>query len=385
MINKIVAKNFKSFRDISLELRPLTVLCGTNGSGKSSVMQLLLLLRENARSGIGYVKARLNTELVNLGNQKDVLYRWADRGKQCAVEVSTQSERYAAYADMADSSAEYDYILLHSTADGNQNLAEWLNEGVRYLSADRLPPHTHHKFSKYEINVRNVGRNGENAVAMLFDLGDQEVPRALCHEALCEDNVDATLKGQVNAWLKDVSLGVSISAERVGDQVNLQVKYGEGPVGKGFRPENVGFGISYVLPVLVMILTAKKGECLLIENPGAHLHPQGQAQLGRLIAQATAYGIQIVIETHSDHVVNGIRVGCKKRADAHPDECQAEDGVSYCGGAIINFFERITDGKDVLAAQYTKITPIRIEADGELECYPLGFLDEWSHQMGELA
>ena len=83
MIDKIIAKNFKSFKDLSLGLRPLTVLCGTNGSGKSYVMQLLLLLKENARVGIGDVKAKLNTDWINLGKQKDVLYRWADAESKC--------------------------------------------------------------------------------------------------------------------------------------------------------------------------------------------------------------------------------------------------------------------------------------------------------------
>lgn len=381
MIDKIIAKNFKSFKDLSLVLRPLTVLCGTNGSGKSSVMQLLLLLKENARAGIGDVDAKLNTDLINLGKQKDVLYRWADAERKCCVEVMARDERYASCADMLDSTSDYDYLTLHASVENNQGLATWLNNDIRYLSADRLPPHTHHKFSKYEIIARNVGRNGENAAAMFFDMGDDEVPEALCHDS----SGDATLKGQVNAWLKEVSFGVSLSAEPIGDQVYLQVNYGGAKLGKGFRPENVGFGISYVLPVLVMILTAKRGECLLIENPGAHLHPQGQSQLGRLIAKAAAYGIQVVIETHSDHVINGIRVGCKKRADTHPKECVSDGEATYYDGVIINFFERVADVSDELAAQYSKVMPIRIESNGELEYYPEGFLDEWPNQMGELA
>ena len=381
MIDKIVAKNFKSFKDLSLGLRPLTVLCGTNGSGKSSVMQLLLLLKENARAGIGDIDAKLNSYFINLGRQKDVLYRWADAERKCSFEIESRDGRYASCADMLDSTSDYDFIALHSSVENNQGLATWLNKDIRYLSADRLPPHTHHEFFKYEIIARHVGRKGENAVAILYDMGDEEVPEALCHDS----SGDATLKGQVNAWLKDVSFGVSLSTEQAGDQVNLQVNYGGAKLGKGFRPENVGFGISYVLPVLVMILTARKGECLLIENPGAHLHPQGQAQLGRLIAKAAAYGIQIIIETHSDHVVNGIRVGCKKRADEHPEECAADGDATYYGGVIINFFERVAESSDELAAQYSKVTPIRIESNGELECYPEGFLDEWPNQMGELA
>ncbi len=75
-----------------------------------------------------------------------------------------------------------------------------------------------------------------------------------------------------------------------------------------YRATNVGFGITYVLPILVAILSSRAGALLLIENPEAHLHPKGQAEMGALLARAASCGIQVLIETHSDHVLNGIRV-----------------------------------------------------------------------------
>jgi len=79
-----------------------------------------------------------------------------------------------------------------------------------------------------------------------------------------------------------------------------------------FKAENVGFCISYVLPLIVVILSAKPDSLILIENPEAHLHPKGQSKLAELIALAAQNGVQILVETHSDHIVNGTLVAVRK-------------------------------------------------------------------------
>lgn len=383
MIKKLEVCGFKSFKDVKVDMRPLTVLCGTNGSGKSSVMQLLLLLNENAVSGGRIKDAKLNSDLLDLGKQSDVLYRWAST-RQCSFKVDSDMGIFLAQADL--DSSEDDFITLKSLSSSEQALVDWLRNNIRYLSSDRLSPRTHHKKSSFEVKKRNVGRNGENAVAIFMSNGDELVPEELCHKMQSDAEIDKTLKGQVNAWMREISSGVSLVARANGDQVDLQVDYGGVALEKGFRPENVGFGISYALPVLVMVLTAKRGDCLLIENPGAHLHPQGQAQIGRLLAMAAAYGIQLIIETHSDHVINGIRVACKQICDCKPEWCsEDQSGVRYYNGAVINFFRRVPLEADVYVENYTQIDRIRIESNGEVECYPEGFLDEWPNQMGELV
>lgn len=386
MIQALSTKNFKSFKELSLVFKPLTVLCGVNGSGKSSLIQLLLLLKENVVSGGKSIDVPFAGRCYDIGRQRDVLYKWTQEYR-CEISVEGKDQSLSFYADMPESQWSFDYAQFQTKEEGNGNLVDCLKQ-IKYLSADRLAPRQHHQNSYYAIRDMEIGRYGENAVAMLARYGNNIVPQELCHDFCGSDDDDESTKGilsyQVNAWMQEISHGVSVKAVPKEDIVDLEVRYSSGDTAV-FRPQNVGFGISYVLPVLVMILTAKRGDCLLIENPGAHLHPRGQSALGRLLVKAASHGIQIIIETHSDHVVNGIRVGCKKCADEHPEECAAEDDVKYYGGAIINFFERVVAGTDDLAEQYTQVTPIRIEADGELECYPAGFLDEWPHQMGELA
>lgn len=383
MIKQVSVKGFKSFKDLKISFKPLTVLCGTNGSGKSSVLQLLLMLKEYALEAEASGLIKLKNEEFDLGKRMDVVYRWSPE-PTIQVGLDTSMGAYGVISSEGPDSSGNDFVVFRSTDDGFRSgpLVEFFEKRVRYLSSDRLPPQSMHRHSAYSVKMNNIGRHGENAVSLLYAHGQDEIPLELCHDGTTDNR---TLKGQVNAWLADVSNGVSVRTTPAGELLRLDVDYGAVKPAQGFRPENVGFGISYVLPVLVMILTAKKGDCLLIENPGAQLHPQGQAQMGRLLTKAAAYGIQLIIETHSDHVVNGIRVGCKKRADDHLEECVKDGEVSYYDGVLINFFERIETIGDVLPEQYTLVKPIRVETSGELECYPDHFLDEWPRQMGEMA
>jgi predicted ATPase len=134
-----------------------------------------------------------------------------------------------------------------------------------------------------------------------------------------------------------------------------------------FKPVNVGFGISYVLPVVVALLSAKPGDLLIIENPESHIHPRGQAELGKLVALAAKNGVQIVVETHSDHFVNGIRVAVK-------------EGTIDRSEAILFYFEKTVAENE----QFSKITDIEIDQNGELSEYPENMMDEWSNQLFKL-
>lgn len=57
---------------------------------------------------------------------------------------------------------------------------------------------------------------------------------------------------------------------------------------------------------------ARPGDMVLIENPESHLHPKGQSAIGRLLAATAANGVQIFCESHSDHIINGVRVAVKE-------------------------------------------------------------------------
>ncbi len=117
------------------------------------------------------------------------------------------------------------------------------------------------------------------------------------------------LNTQTGEWLSEI----------FDTEVKIEVKDGSHTFeilftinGKQHKPTNVGFGYSYILPIIVSGLIAKEGEILIIENPEAHLHPKAQSELTKFLAKVASCGIQIFIESHSEHILNGLRVAMLK-------------------------------------------------------------------------
>jgi predicted ATPase len=132
-----------------------------------------------------------------------------------------------------------------------------------------------------------------------------------------------------------------------------------------YRPSNVGFGITYTLPIVISLLSSKKGHLVLLENPEAHLHPRAQSKIGELAARAAASGVQVVFETHSDHVLNGVRIAVKsKKLDA--------------SDAGILFFDRL-DGD-----RRAHVTSLEMDSEGRIADWPAGFFDEFEKSIEQL-
>lgn len=191
-----------------------------------------------------------------------------------------------------------------------------------------------------------------------------------------DDRKHTFLLEQVQLWLNIVSPGAKVSFEKVmvGNRKRYvqSVAYGD----KKFKPENVGFGVSDILPVLAALLTSRPGDIVIIENPEAHLHPKGQAKMGELLARAAAYGVQLFVETHSDHVINGIRVAVTEKI------IKSED-------VNIAFFERkehcdLSDDGAEKSETYAEVRNIKVDDQGSLSEYPADFMDEWNNQLMEL-
>ena len=178
------------------------------------------------------------------------------------------------------------------------------------------------------------------------------------------------LLDQVNGWLQQLSPGVRLTVEPVKgtDDVLLRFSYvGQtGTPGSNlYRPTNVGFGLTYSLPIIVACLAAPKDALLLLENPEAHIHPQGQAALGNLIACCATDGVQIILETHSDHVLNGIRLAVKEKKVTKDD-------------VVIHYFTRAVETGDVFVQ-----SPAILE-NGGLSNWPEGFFDQWDKSIDAL-
>lgn len=364
MIRKLTLKNFKCFGDVEMKFSALNVLTGLNGMGKSTIMQSILLLGQSQKSLKTDKTLSLKGKFVNLGVGQDVLYEKAEKDEiGISIEIDEDKEELAfEYLPESDS-----LPLKEIKIDGKTEALEQKLENLFYLSAYRIEPQFLYRIkNEKEFENKYFGKNGEYAIQYLKLYGGDEIQ----NNNIVINNFDkTTIMDQVKAWLDMISPGISpvININTSSRTAELQYEYIEDRVKtNSYKSVNVGFGITYVLPVVVELVSAKKGDIVLIENPEAHIHPKGQRMLGELIALASAGGVQIIVETHSDHILNGIRLMAKK------ERIQAEK---------VSFFFFYKDMSDSYNHRF--VQPV-LDQNGRLNEWPEGFFDEWDNALLEL-
>jgi predicted ATPase len=387
VIDKLVITNFKAFSSAHIPLAPYTLLSGLNSSGKSTVIQALALLRQAENSGLlvdyseydedGLIGGLpLNGELVDLGTGQDVLHEdyIAEQGKAPEIGFELVAGTMAPLRVRARYGREDDLLTLtlcepppHIRSERREEEAVYslFNPGFQYLRADRIIPAVTYPRS-HEMAVRRgfLGTRGEFTIDYLRHNQDEVVPYAALHHPAASSR----LLDQVEAWMGEICPGVKIETAAI-EQTDL-VRLGfEFTRAKKLttnlrRPTNVGFGLTYVLPVVVACLTAGPGAMILLENPEAHVHPQGQSAMARLTCAAAAAGAQLIVETHSDHILNGVRLAVKH------EHLSASD-------VRLHYFQRGADGTiDIISPS--------IGPDGMVSQWPPGFFDEWDRSLDQL-
>jgi predicted ATPase len=374
MISELCLKNFKCFEYVDLPLSKLNLLAGINSMGKSSVIQSLLLLRQSYEQGFLNDRIRLNGNYTNIGRGRDLLYRNAvDSGQGVCIRLVyndftfSWKIKYEADNDslMIDE-AEYPF----PDTPGSKFNASLFRDSFEYISADRIGPRIRHdktnaSYSYIKGMKRRVGVNGEYAIHYLLENGEKDL--VVNSSVLHTDQTSRKIKYQSQCWLSEISPGLKIRINEYKNVDTLGILYmmQGNETTEEYRPHNIGFGVSYVLPVIVALLKAKPGDLLIIENPEAHLHPSGQRKIGELMARASAGGVQIIVETHSDHILNGIRIAAKSRTISNND-------------VRLLFFS-----KNLETSKYEVHVP-EIKQNGRLSHWPKGFFDEWDKAVDEL-
>ncbi|WP_373350757.1 DUF3696 domain-containing protein [Acinetobacter bereziniae] len=367
MIEEIQVKNFKSLKDLKLSLSNLNILAGVNGSGKSSIIQSILLAKKYFTK---YVNAgqnlNLNDSILEIGDVKDALFEGGD--DICDINTKfTNLDGYAALRMLGNKTLDYFQTTNPVAVNVQINNVKYKRFlSIQYLKAERLGPRMYQeKNSDIVDNIGEIGASGEYVFHYLYKnltrkINDIEV-------RYHENAIDDSLEQQLINWLRDICPNVSNIKPRMIDGTNfvgfgfsMRTSIGESNT---YRPTNVGFGLSYILPVLVLLLTAQKGETIIIDTPEAHLHPRGQVKVGELIAYAAADGVQVIVETHSDHIINGIRLAVVK-------EFISPDVIKFLYCSLCR------EEGDLIA--HTKIESPTINKNGQFSYWPEGFFDQWS-------
>jgi predicted ATPase len=373
MISAIGLRNFKCFERLYLNIKPLSLLCGPNGMGKSSVIQALLVLRQSYISGeLTLGRLVLGGDLADLGTGADLLFEdaaedllgfeleWIDNSVSRHWSMEFQYEREA---DRLQAVPRRRHRPPSHVPIPERRRPPFGGQFV-YLNAERIGPRKTHLLSETRARSCDLGAKGEYVLNYLHSEARAPVAQA---DLRAKKSVPLQLGPQVDAWLQEVTRGVHIELEpiRAADAVIGGFVFDrEGDVASGrYRATNVGFGLSYVLPVIVALLAATAGGLILIENPEAHLHPRGQTKLGELAARTAAGGVQVLVETHSDHFMDGVRLA-------------VHDGIVTPAEVSFHYFDR--------KGASSSVESPTIDAEGRLSYWPEGFFDQHEENLARL-
>ncbi|MBI1307428.1 MAG: DUF3696 domain-containing protein [Bacteroidetes bacterium] len=373
MIDILQIQNFKCFSHIEIPLNGLTVFAGANGNGKSTAIQAMLLLRRTIENIVIWVdgefefiknkgiKIGLNGAYeLALGNSSNLNNKSSD---DPLIKLGIKGIRDEFHVHYLLKSNE---LMLRPEVIEGDNIHTTFSIFYRefyYLNAERIGPRIRQSVQFYEYP--NTGPKGE-FVAQL--LGDTEFSYSFKVDEKRKFNHVQTprLEQQVNAWLGYLMAGVTIKANYDIDTGSAQITV-ENIYTKGeqVNATNIGFGISYVLPIIVTGLIAKKGSYMIIENPEAHLHPSAQSRIGRFLSVIAQSGVRVIIETHSDHIINGIQVASVSK-EINPELIN------------INFFDQNP------SYIQPELKTIKFNQTGELSHWPSGFFDQTQVDFAQL-
>ena len=306
MVTRIDLTHFKCFDLLKLPLRRLTLLSGANASGKSSVLQALVLLHQTMREYPWSDRLLLNGGAIRLGTVADVVDQRARRSCQIALRSDEREVRWEFAGEPAElsmavtrvwSGAEqwepqpdgwwsndkaaprhhYDrpwglYRLFPSEL-GDEMSYEPLVRGLEYLSAERAGPQETYPLKDIRFDP-GVGSNGEYAVSALYAERDELVPPGLVIA-----DIPTTRLRQVEARMGRFFPGCELDVKEIqqANAVTLGLRTSRDV--SFHAPVHTGYGLTQVLPIIVAALSIRSDDLLLIENPEVHLHPVGQAAM----------------------------------------------------------------------------------------------------------
>lgn len=383
MITCINLQNFKCFTSLKLPLRPLTLLSGGNASGKTTVLHALALIQQTMREQEWSSNLLLNGRSVRLGTAADVIDQFVGR-QTCAIEIYSEDNAWLGWTFSGE--RDDSLMSIQNTRGNTGNGYAWSTtiedqyrfllppkaavhhpivdclRGLTYLTSERLGPRESYQFVDSQL-MPVVGPKGEYAVSVLYS--DKEV----VSERLRIKETTTGLFRQTEAWMGKFFPGCTLSLDRIALTNLLTLGIRITSKTDFLRTINTGFGLTQILPIIVSVLSADKNDILLIENPEVHLHPAAQSEIGKFLALAASSGVQLVVETHSDHILNGIRRTVKKKVLHHED-------------VAIHFFQ--VRGEDSEGSPPQVSSPL-VGPDGEIDYWPTGFFDQFDDDMNYFA
>ena len=389
MISELLLENFKLFGKETRfpGLKSINLLTGVNGRGKSTALQPLLLFKQTLLRSRSSRQVFLSGSFVDLGNASDVKHVDASITKPIRIGFQEKAEQYFYTLGVAsDNSQALDIKKFESKGNSQLSVDVDANtlfhdlvpetgtisklilpfQDVIYVSAERIGP----KMSFAPSSDDWIDKRGEHTIQMLYERQYDNVDESIIEgmtdifHDIDEDELSPSVNDVLNFWMTKM-FGTSAASVNYIEAANIYT-LGISTEQKGgkavFKPTNVGFGYSYALPILIAGLTARKGTILIVENPESHLHPSAQSMITKFLGLVANCGIQVFIETHSEHVLNALRVMVVQQ------KMKAQDiNVLYFDSRLENYFETIA-----------------IEENGKMDHWPSDFFDQAEKDLNVL-
>lgn len=396
-ITKIAVKGFKSIaEECEIDIRPLTILAGANSSGKSSIMQPLLMLKQTLEApydpgpllidgpnvqfteaaqflstlvgekGTDGFQIRIGTSISNFPHSVEIIFGKGSSGIEI-VEMTSKGksdddplvfpEHLTLYPEMSleEIKALADkYMIFRIAGVNGVKRSRCFLRLVSHGDSKSLNLDTTFKLiSDPESNILKTiylpGLRGKPArthnltnIGPLYPGTFEHYTASLIHE--WQETKDERLKTLGDAF-HTLELTGKVGTQKVGD-VGIELQVGRlRSTGTDetdmVNITDVGLGVSQVLPVLVALIVAEPGQLVYLEQPELHLHPRAQVALARVLADAAKRGVRVVAETHSSLLLLGVQT-LVAEGDLSPELVKLhwftrrEDGVTEVNSADLD-------------------------------------------------
>ncbi len=425
MLKHLHLENFKVWKELDIQFGQVTGLFGTNSSGKSSILQFLLLLKQtkDATDRGLVLDFGDSQQLVNLGSYKDIIHNhqeslplswkidwllgfsklykaYIKENPLIKTEVSISLEsnqiqldylscnykdrhayikrldvdRFLLILDEDRGELEIDDVTLTKThifpedldcfpyiddivtiINSFENGYERLMDRIYYLGPLREHPKREYQWSGSSPST--VGNRGEYTVNAILAATIRKETRNLV------DNQPKPFQEIIAYWLKELGLIHDFFVKEIADNSNLYQAFVKTTQDSpAVFLTNVGFGVSQVLPILVLLYYVPEGSTILMEQPEIHLHPSVQSGLADVILEVSKQRqLQVIVESHSEHLLRRFQ----RRI--------AEE--KYSVNDLKLYFCEIDNGE-------SKLSDLQINEFGDIENYPENFFGD---EMAEIA
>ncbi|MBK8370974.1 MAG: DUF3696 domain-containing protein [Saprospiraceae bacterium] len=338
MLKTININGFKSFLDNNLTFGHLTLLTGLNSSGKSSIIQSILIFERAFK------------------NNRDILLESHGSLKEIKNIYQKGNIKLELFDDLENNSILE--LIDEEESKGRYNFESKITSfpEIIYISANRYGPRNIVPIYNNSSLINKIGINGENLFQFIRSYESEILDKSLIHPKSEGNTVEFNIRGWLSVITPNVKFSYKID-EKSDTSYSLFNEH---------RSTNVGYGLSYSLSVIASLLISTLiPNCLvIIENPEAHLHPKGQTEIAKLISLCANFGTQIIVETHSDHIFDSVRVNCKELS-------------GFSEKVHLHWFELNEYNNSIIK------TPV-IDNKGKLNEWPEGLFDQFEINASKL-